>query len=66
MLKRRATIGDLDRRIAAIREDLRQLIETAAAGAGDGERNADQIAYQEDKFELLLRLRDELLEADEA
>jgi hypothetical protein len=57
------TLGDLDRRIAAIRENLRELIEQAAAysGAADEERNADRIADQEAKLEALLKKRDALL-----
>jgi hypothetical protein len=57
------TLGDLDRRIAAIRENLRELIEQAAAysGAADEERNADRIADQEAKLETLIKKRDALL-----
>jgi hypothetical protein len=57
------TLGDLDRHIAAIRENLRELIEQAAAysGAADEERNADRIADQEAKLETLIKKRDALL-----
>jgi len=50
------TLGELDIRIAIIRENLRELIEQAAAysGAADEERNADRIADQEAKLAALL------------
>jgi len=40
---------ELDRRIAAVRENIRTLVEQAAAysGAADEARNADRIAEQE-------------------
>ena len=57
------TLGELDIRIAIIRENLRELIEQAAAysGAADEERNADRIADQEAKLAALLEKRDALL-----
>ncbi|MBN8910875.1 MAG: hypothetical protein J0H65_02230 [Rhizobiales bacterium] len=41
--------AELDRRIAAVRENIRTLVEQAAAysGAADEARNADRIADQE-------------------
>lgn len=50
--------AELDRRIAAVRENLRTLVEQAAAysGAADEDRNADRIADQES---LLARLEQE-------
>ncbi|MGB6769845.1 MAG: hypothetical protein WBE50_17495 [Methyloceanibacter sp.] len=44
-----ATLTELNTRIAAIRENIRELIEQAAAysGAADQERTADRIADQE-------------------
>jgi hypothetical protein len=41
--------AELDRRIAAVRENIRTLIEqaTAYSGAADEARNADRIAEQE-------------------
>jgi hypothetical protein len=56
-------LGEIERRIAIIRENLRELIEQAAAysGAADEERNADRIADQEAKLETLLKKRDALL-----
>jgi hypothetical protein len=58
------TLGELDMRIAAIRENLRELIEQAAAysGAADEERNADRIADQEAHLAALLKRRDAMLD----
>ena len=54
---------ELNRRIAAIRETIRELIEQAAAysGAADDERTAERIADQEAKLAALLKKRDALL-----
>lgn len=43
------TVSEVDRRIAIVRENLRTLIEQAAAysGAADEERAADRIAEQQ-------------------
>lgn len=56
------TIPEIDRRIAAIRENLRELIEQAAAfsGAADEERASERIAEQEEELERLTKRRDEL------
>ena len=58
------TLGELDMHIAAIRENLRELIEQAAAysGAADEERNADRIADQEAHLAALLKRRDALVD----
>lgn len=42
-------LAELDRRIAAVRENIRTLVEQAAAysGAADEARNADRISDQE-------------------
>jgi hypothetical protein len=58
------TLGELDIRIALIRENLRELVEQAAAysGAADEERAADRIAVREEKLEELLKKRDALLD----
>ena len=50
--------AELDRRIAAVRDNLRTLVEQAAAysGAADEARNADRIAEQES---LLAELQEE-------
>lgn len=56
------TIPELDRRIAIIRENLRELIEqaTAYSGAADEERASERIAEQEEELERLIKRRDEL------
>jgi hypothetical protein len=55
-------LQDLDRRIAAIRDNIRELIEQAAAysGAADEDRNADRIAQQEAQLATLLEQREAL------
>jgi hypothetical protein len=57
------TLSALETRIAAIRENIRELIEQAAAlsGAADEDRIANRIANQEAKLEVLIRERDALL-----
>ena len=57
-----ATLIELNRRIDAIRDNIRQLIEQAAAysGAADDARAADRIAEQEAKLAELLQERDAL------
>jgi predicted ATPase len=59
---RRCNALELDRRIDAIRDNIRQLIEQAAAysGAADEARTADRITEQEAKLEALLKERDAL------
>jgi len=56
-----ANLIELDNRIAAVRENIRQLIEQAAAysGAADEARAADRIAAQEAQLEALLKEREE-------
>jgi hypothetical protein len=56
------TIGELDERIALIRENIRELVEQAAAysGAGDEDRTADRIAAQEQELAKLVELRSTL------
>jgi predicted RNA-binding protein len=55
-------LAEIDQRIAIVRDNLRELIEQAAAysGAADETRNADRIADQEAKLAALLKERDEL------
>jgi hypothetical protein len=55
-------LAALDRHIAIIRDNLRELVEQAAAysGAGDESRTADRIADQEAKLAALLKERDAL------
>ncbi len=56
------TIPEIDRRIAVIRENLRELIEqaTAFSGAADEERTSERIADQEEELERLTKQRDAL------
>jgi hypothetical protein len=52
-------LADLDRRIAVLRDNLRELVEQAAAysGAADESRTAERIADQEAKLAELLKER---------
>jgi hypothetical protein len=54
-----ATLAELDAAIAVVRDNLRELVEQAAAysGAADETRNADRIEAQEAKLEELLKKR---------
>ena len=56
------TLEELDRRIAVIRDNIRELTEQAAAlsGAGDEFRVADRIAEQEEALAELLKEREAL------
>jgi hypothetical protein len=56
------SLAEIDRRIAITRDNIRQLIEQAAAfsGAEDEDRNADRIAQQTEELERLLKQRDAL------
>ena len=58
-----AALNELETRIQIVEDNLRQLMEQAAAysGAADEERNADRIAEQQAKLDELLKERDELL-----
>ncbi len=55
-------LGEINRRIATIRENLRALTEQAAArsGAADEDLSADRIASQEEQLASLVKLRDSL------
>ena len=55
-------IAELDQRIAIVRDNLRELVEQAAAysGAADEARNADRIADQEAKLAALRKEREAL------
>ena len=57
------SLDQIEDRIAITRDNIRQLIEQAAAfsGASDEERNADRLAQQEEELEALLKQRDEML-----
>lgn len=54
------SIAELDDRIAILRDNLRQLVEQAAAssGARDEERTAERIAQQNAELDKLVRERD--------
>lgn len=58
-----AALNDIEKRIQIVEDNLRQLMEQAAAysGAADEERNADRISTQQAKLDALLKERDELL-----
>jgi uncharacterized small protein (DUF1192 family) len=57
------SLPELEDRIAITRDNIRQLIEQAAAnsGAADEDRNADRIAQQNEELERLTKQRDALL-----
>jgi hypothetical protein len=57
------SLSELDQRIAIVRDNIRQLIEQAAAvsGAEDEDRNADRIAQQNEELGRLIQRRDALL-----
>ncbi|MFZ3361326.1 MAG: hypothetical protein WCA56_04105 [Xanthobacteraceae bacterium] len=57
------SLSELDDRIAILRDNIRQLIEQAAAfsGAEDEDRNADRLAQQNEELENLKKQRDALL-----
>jgi hypothetical protein len=54
--------SELDDRIAILRDNIRQLIEQAAAssGAADESRNADRLADQNEELQRLIKQRDAL------
>ena len=58
-------LAELDNAIAVLRDNLRELVEQAAAysGAADESRNADRIADQQAKLDSLIAERDQLLKA---
>jgi uncharacterized small protein (DUF1192 family) len=57
------SLPEIERRIAIVRDNIRKLIEQAAAnsGAGDESRNADRIAAQQEELDRLSKERDKLL-----
>jgi hypothetical protein len=57
------SLPELERRIAIARDNIRQLIEQAAAfsGAEDEDRAADRIAQQQEELDKLVKERDALL-----
>jgi hypothetical protein len=56
------SLAQLEERIAIVRDNIRQLIEQAAAfsGAEDEERNANRIAQQTEELDGLVKQRDAL------
>ena len=58
-----ATLAEIEKRIQVVEDNLRQLVEQAAAysGAADEERNADHIADQQARLDALLKEREALL-----
>ncbi|MBS0250823.1 MAG: hypothetical protein JSR78_07125 [Proteobacteria bacterium] len=54
------TLNEIEQRIAILRDNLRELVEQAAAysGAADESRNADRIAEQQAALDELLKKRD--------
>jgi hypothetical protein len=58
-----SSLADIDKRIQIVEDNLRELIEQAAAysGAADEERNAERIADQQAKLDALLNEREALL-----
>ncbi len=61
---RSRSVSELEQRIAIVRENIRQLVEQAAAfsGAEDEDRNADRISQQTEELESLIKQRDALLQ----
>jgi hypothetical protein len=59
------SIEEIDGRIAALRENLRELVEQAAAysGAADEDLMSRRIAEQEAQLELLAKQRDRLFQS---
>ena len=59
----RLNLVEIDERLAVVRDNLRQLVEQAAAfsGAGDEERMTDRIAEQQAELDQLTQQREALL-----
>ena len=58
------SLPELNDRIAKLRDNLRQLVEQAAAssGAQDEERTSERIAQQQEQLDKLVKERDAMLE----
>jgi len=58
-----APLAEVERRIQIVEDNLRELVEQAAAysGAADEERSADRIAEQQAKLDALLKEREAVL-----
>jgi uncharacterized small protein (DUF1192 family) len=56
------SLSEVEQRIAIVRDNIRQLLEQAAAfsGAEDEDRNADRIAQQQEELDRLIKERDAL------
>ena len=59
------SLAEIDERIAAVRENIRELVEQAAAysGAADEDLVSRRITEQEAELDLLLRRRDNLAQS---
>jgi hypothetical protein len=57
------SLSELNDRIAILRDNLRQLVEQAAAssGARDEERTSERIAQQQEQLDKLVKERDAML-----
>jgi predicted RNA-binding protein len=57
------SLEEIERRIQIVEDNLRELVEQAAAysGAADEERNAQRIADQQEKLDALIKERDALM-----
>jgi uncharacterized small protein (DUF1192 family) len=57
------SVSELNNRIAVLRDNIRQLVEQAAAssGARDEERTSERMAQQQEELEKLVKARDALL-----
>ncbi len=57
-----STLADLDERIASTEDNLRDLVEQAAAysGGNDEDRSSDRIAEQQQELDALKKQRDAL------
>jgi len=57
------SLPELDNRIAILRDNIRQLVEQAAAssGAQDDERTSERMAQQQEELDRLVKARDALL-----
>jgi hypothetical protein len=57
------SLSELNDRIAVIRDNIRQLVEQAAAssGAQDDERTSGRMAQQQEELDRLVKARDALL-----
>jgi len=56
------TLAEIEKRMSIVRENIRVLVEQAAAysGAEDEDRNADRIAQQTEELDRLTKQRDAL------